>query len=493
MLPFVACNDKDDKDDEPQTVYGSTLVRSFSLNDNKNILANLDTIYFSIDQVNASIFNADSLPYGTRVDKLTVNLTVDGCSVVELRVPTATGTNTINYLANTTDSIDFSRGPVTLHLVSLDGSQARDYQIKVNVHKTYPERFAWTSVWSGRYPTSLTAVTSQRTVARGDKAYCLSTDDTHYCIAVSDSPELDRWEYSPVAFGFVPDVRSFTAASDAFYILAADGTLYRSADLVNWQSTGQTWTYIYGAYVDRLVGVARDTNGYHHVSWPASGVTVRVADDMPVSGTSAATLFTTKWSSRPQMLVRGGRTASGKLTGDLYGYDGTSWVDITRSEARVSGVENPALFPYFVARVDSLSWRVTEQSVLMSTFGTDEQGRCDSHMYVSYDMGISWETAPGYLQLPGSVPDYVNPDAIVLDVTRRAESRSALSSFWGPVQCGPLPAGWCLDNTTSRATRPVDEWNCPTVYLSGCRTEGHTNRPAIFRGILNQLTYKPLQ
>ena len=82
MLPslsvFVSCN-KNDKDDDDAFTYSTskqtTLVTGFALQANNEVLANLDSVHFTIDYDNGLIYNADSLPVGTDISalKVTVN------------------------------------------------------------------------------------------------------------------------------------------------------------------------------------------------------------------------------------------------------------------------------------------------------------------------------------------------------------------------------------------------------------------------------------
>ena len=66
---FTSCNSDSDSSDS-EVIYGSTQVKSFKLKANSNVLSGLDSVFFSIDLVNAQIYNADSLPFGTKTDKL---------------------------------------------------------------------------------------------------------------------------------------------------------------------------------------------------------------------------------------------------------------------------------------------------------------------------------------------------------------------------------------------------------------------------------------
>ena len=58
-LLMAACNEK--SDEEVSTyVYSSVAVRSFTLSANDKVLNNLDSVYFSVDLMNAKIYNADT-------------------------------------------------------------------------------------------------------------------------------------------------------------------------------------------------------------------------------------------------------------------------------------------------------------------------------------------------------------------------------------------------------------------------------------------------
>ena len=63
-----------------EITYTSVAVTSFSIAKDDSILAGLDTVFFSNLQ-RAQIFNADSLPFGTRTDKLVPKMTtLEGAS-----------------------------------------------------------------------------------------------------------------------------------------------------------------------------------------------------------------------------------------------------------------------------------------------------------------------------------------------------------------------------------------------------------------------------
>ena len=159
---FVACN----KDSNDEGVSSSNVaVTAFVINKNDSVLKNIDSVFFSIDLVNARIFNADSLPYGTDVSELQVHIETLGSSVADLTFSrSGKKDTTINYLKSPNDKIDFSNGPVKLHLVALDGVAQRDYSISVNVHKIKPDSLFWNKLSKNRLPSNFNNPNIQKTI-----------------------------------------------------------------------------------------------------------------------------------------------------------------------------------------------------------------------------------------------------------------------------------------------------------------------------------------
>ena len=133
LLLAASCNSSSYETGEASTP--SVAVYKFALSPDKNILANLDSVFFSIDLENKRIFNANPLPYGTETKKLVPVITIfDNVSVIELTSRKADGTDTThNYLAHPNDSINFANGPVSMKVRSYDGLVECTYSITVNV------------------------------------------------------------------------------------------------------------------------------------------------------------------------------------------------------------------------------------------------------------------------------------------------------------------------------------------------------------------------
>ena len=77
----VSCNSDSDLESEPYIPSSNVAITSFSLVANSKILANLDSVHFTIDLDRALIYNADSLPKGTDVSRMLIELESSGTTV----------------------------------------------------------------------------------------------------------------------------------------------------------------------------------------------------------------------------------------------------------------------------------------------------------------------------------------------------------------------------------------------------------------------------
>jgi hypothetical protein len=103
---------------------------------------------------------------------------------------------------------------------------------------------------------------------------------------------------------------------------------------------------------------------------------------------------------------------------------------------------------------------------------------------------MHWEEADTLMQLPPSVPRRTRAQAFVFNQT--LTSRSA--STWAPVYSLDIPTlAVKTKNVNSRATTEITEWECPYIYLfGGVGATGETYN-TMYRGVVNRLTFKPLQ
>lgn len=487
-LGIISCNSE--TYEGPIETYSNVAVTSFSINENDDILENLDSVYFTIDLVNALIYNADSLPFGTNVSKLNVSIvTAETCSKVDLIIPKTNNENdTINYLTNSTDSINFSNGSVTLHVVSADLTNERKYKISLNVHQTKPDSLCWSRLASSGLPTLLdrTSIDEQKTIEYQGKALCITRDNDNYCIAVTENPGNDNWEKQTVEYPFTPNIKSLTATINALFILDNAGNLYTSSDGLAWIACNQQWSHIYGGYNDILLGIKSDGNKYYHVTYPATTES-EIASDFPISGTSQMLTFENEWNVSPQALMIGGKLADGSLTGATWAYDGTQWAKI--SNTPIPNLQNMTFIPYFSYKTNSDNWNITKYATLIAMCGQNENGNAVNTVYISFDQGLNWKKADELMQLPSNIPARYNAQALVFKSTIHGRSSNA----WTKYNLANIPNGWHIVNTfDSRAITAITEWDCPYIYLFGGEYENNKLYNTVWRGVINRLSFKPI-
>ena len=492
LCASTSCNDDSDVISVDGD-YNNCAISSFSLSKNDKILNALDSVYFSINMITAEVYNADSLPKGTDISRFVVNVTAPAASSVTITYKSRYTSNdtTTNLTENPGDSINFAGGPAKLTVTSYNGLDKRDYTIRVNVHEMVSDTLYWAQMQKVDFPKSATA---QKTVMYGGKTVTLlaGTDGNSYK-CTTDDPSAADWTVTAVTLPAGADINTFAATDDALYISCSDGSLYSSADGDTWTSAGVKMHCIYGGYGSTLLGARHDSDGWKHVTYPASTEAAVVAD-CPVSGTSQLVSYQSKWSSTPMVLMIGGKDSSDRYTGESWAYDGKKWARI--SSQGIDSLACVTLVPYSTPRLSSDSWVVTEQSALlaMGGVGTKDGALVASNtVYISYDFGITWKKADSYLQFPSTEPNaypqFYNAQAFVIDYTLTSRN---ISGTWTDLTVNRLPLWANPIAERSRVSKPVTSWECPYIFLfGGCKADG-TLIPSVTRGVINRFTFQPL-
>lgn len=493
-MAAASCNSDSSEVVEVEGNLGNCAVTSFSLGKNDKVLSKLDSVFFSIDLVGGRIFNADSLPPGTPIDKLIVKIgtsSARGCDLT-YRIPGTTRDTTLNYISSPNDSINFADGPVKLVVTSYDGLSRYEYSININVHTEKPDTLYWSERAHRDLPTTLGAPETQKTVLFGGKAFCLTVQGSDAMMAVSENPFDDNWQMSTSALPAGVDVNTLTASADALYVLDANGALFRSSDGLSWLPTGERMNHLYGGYGSSVLGARHDADGWKHVSYPA-GVENAVPSGCPVSGTGQMVCYETKWSESVMAVLLGGRDASRAMVGSAWAYDGSKWAKISTRD--IDEIEDVSLFTYTTPRVNANNWNVTERPALIAMGGryeTENGTVASSTVYVSYDQGLTWNEAASYLQFGEDTPGFYAAQALVFNTTL-STSRGTSDSFWVSDGKSTMPV-WAYDAMwpVSRVSTPVTSWECPYIYLFGGYDASGALRDTVWRGVIRRFTFRPL-
>ncbi|MDE6311209.1 MAG: hypothetical protein K2L96_05255 [Muribaculaceae bacterium] len=467
-----------------ESIASSAAVYSFSVRSAAGDLKGVDTVFFSVDIIGAKIFNADSLPYGTRVSALIPSVkTLDGVSVCEFIVPRAGMTDTIiNLISHPSDSVDFSHGPVTLRIVSPDALVERRYSVQVNVHQMKSDSLEWALTQRSPLPGGLANAVCAGTAVSGGKMFCASADASgNYALCKSSDPYLTgAWESVQQAFdGLSVDPTSLRGGESTLYILGTTGRLYTSTDEgASWSDSGRDYCEMFGEMNGYPVGTALDAAGKYVLVNGETGATESLpSDDFPVQGATAGVKYRFPMSMGSQMVIAGGRTPSGELSRDAWTFDGQNWMKVTGLRQIPEGLEGMAMVAYTTFEEND-AWDADRYPSLLLFGGRDKTGVPQKTVYVSRDYGMSWNKASELLQLPDYFPACSFMSGHVFNhMTKADDASAAMLRAFAPY---------------SRATEPVHEWEVPYIYLTGGTCADGTLNAYIWRGVINRLSFKPL-
>lgn len=478
LMSFTSCNkDKDDDDTYSfSTSTQTTLVTGFGLQADADVLANLDSVHFTVDYDKGLIYNADSLPVGTDITGLKV--TVDFLNTVSSALFNITGATsqadtTIEYTSSMSQKLDFT-GKTVLTVTSSDKSQVKDYEIKVLVHKVNPDLLVWPQEWRRDLPGYDSNVTGHKAVKQGDLYRIMTYNGTVCNLLTASSPNQGTWDQQTLNLPFAPQVSSFTATDDALFILAQDGTLYTSPDGAAWSTCGVTWHSVLGVYDGRLMGIVAGTDGYYHDEYPHSdGFTASLVEEgFPVSHSSSMIFTDNTWTVSQQAMLVGGYDSKGNLLSDVWGFDGMKWGKINNSHSHsLPALADATLFSYYTYKTLPGVRRYGRQQTWFVMGGRKADGTLNGKIYLSITQGIVWAEADSTITQPSNMPNFYGAQAFVNFETLTASGASYLPR---------------------RVQSLVTSWECPFIYLMGGYNDQGALLPYTWRGVYNRMTNYPV-
>ena len=201
---------------------------------------------FRIDQINRKIYNTDSLPYGTDIKKVVMNITTKNAGTVYVK--SLNSDSIVRY--NGTDSLDFSK-PREIRVYAYNGTTSlyRSYEVTVNVRKEPADTSFWTKMPEGAEVPVVEKVNgSSKSLYKVENGQILRSQDKGATWTVE---QLDG------DANLLPDANiNFTcktvkAANQTEYVLLTGTSKADSKNAVNWfryeggegDANGR-WTYI---------------------------------------------------------------------------------------------------------------------------------------------------------------------------------------------------------------------------------------------------------
>lgn len=171
---------------------------------------------FTIDQINRTITNKDSLPVGTYIDKVITSITYDAGMLAYK--PKGSERDTI---WTSTDSIDFT-DPVEFKVYAYSGVEGKPYTITINVHKQEPDTISWK-----KFDTQLFNagnLSEQKAVYANGKVYVFGKNGNGTHIEYSDVSNDNPTSWVAVTKNVPADIDTYSATACAEYIYFLAGT-----------------------------------------------------------------------------------------------------------------------------------------------------------------------------------------------------------------------------------------------------------------------------
>lgn len=231
----------------------------------------LATTVFSIDQLKANIYNADSLPYRTYLKNYAATFTYENPSKIEIVYRNAKGDadSIAAWTTATTDSIDFSLYP-KIRVTAEDGTTTRDYTVDIRIHKIDPDTTVWTNMTTAFQLPS--AVRQQKTLLKGTTFHTFSIDSDNslylYTIGKTATSPSSWTKQAITTLPTTVTLDNITLFNDKFYAVDAALKSYSSTNGVTWTEQSSNIHSILGvlpekeAAKDSLLVVVRQSGKY---------------------------------------------------------------------------------------------------------------------------------------------------------------------------------------------------------------------------------------
>lgn len=274
----TSCNSSEDVSEE---LSNDCVITSATLGTLKRIVNDTTTYsvtggayHLYIDQVKSRVFNPDSLPVGTCVDKLVFASNGIKCTGTLGIVNTETGKE---ESFTPTDSTDFS---VVRKVVAYapDGTSKRYYDFDIRVHKEYADELEW-KLLSHNPLSPVASFVESRTLAVDGSIYVFgrAMDGEVKLVQTSrQSPSFDEAQLVAPVGGSAIDVHTIQYFAGHFFALAGGQLVTSTTAIGNWTSISATQHFnaLVGQSTDSLYALAGNKMyaSADGITWNESGV-----------------------------------------------------------------------------------------------------------------------------------------------------------------------------------------------------------------------------
>lgn len=152
---------------------------------------------FTIDQINRTIENKDSLPMTTDISRVVASISADSPYIFYGKIDSL-GKEPVDTLYSSGDTINFAFAPaegLSFKVLAYSGVIGKEYHIKVNVHTQEPDSLTW-SEEASNYPFVSQSLIRQKALYQDGKIYVFGENDGTPVIeytTVSANGTSDGW------------------------------------------------------------------------------------------------------------------------------------------------------------------------------------------------------------------------------------------------------------------------------------------------------------
>lgn len=181
-----------------------------------------------IDQINRRIFNSDSLPVGTAVNKVYFTIfSADG--IVSYRLESGKDT-----LYSTKDTLDFT-SPRIFTIYASDGSGSRSYTIDIKIHNADPDAYSWVAASSA--DNDVAKLESMRMIAKDGQLYLWgSKNGTNVVMTRKTGEGVALWTKKDISGTDGLQTKSINLFNGKFVAISESG-LVESENGADWTET----------------------------------------------------------------------------------------------------------------------------------------------------------------------------------------------------------------------------------------------------------------
>lgn len=413
LLAFVACNGTETTTEE---LSSDAEITSFYLAEDDSVATDLSTVFFTIDQTENKIYNADSLPVGTDLStKLLANISFASASKATIYY---SATDSASY--SSTDSINFAN-PFLIKVVAYDGVTSKTYEVKLNVHQQEPDSLNWMMLTDAAWDFSYN---SSKTVALNNKFLTYFNTGSSYLLYSSPVGNGVQWN-SETLSNFPPNamVNSITAFNEALFVVTADQKLYKSTDGLSWSlATSETgFVALLGSIKDKdgisRFMVSRIDGGKYYIEYSTDGATftnkyldITASAEQEVFPVSDFAVITSPGLKSNKLTVVGGVDGNGQTLPYLYQMYWDKYNSLQYA-ANISNYYSHALesFRGFSARKGAIAFYYDDKMVVAAGQGSNY----NRDLYASEDNGVTWQKQDSLINLPQSFTPRANASVYI--------------------------------------------------------------------------------